>query len=208
MTSSPGGGRLSGTAGTSPTPSVRRQSSIWLRIGLASFGGGQGTRLNIYRAFVEDGQYMSPLEFAEAWAVCQIGPGMSLVALAALIGFRFSKVRGALAALAGLLAPSAVITVGMTAAYLRLKDVPATASAIHGVVAAVLGIAFANAVFNARPLLAASSAMSRPTLGIAIALIVVDALTFAVVQPPVIALLLPSAGIFAIWTTLHRRRVA
>lgn len=146
---------------------------------------------------------MSPLEFAEAWSVCQIGPGMSLVALAALMGYRFSRVAGTLAALGGLLLPSGLITVGMTVAYIRLKDIAITASALHGVVAAVLGIAFANVIFNARPLLVASYAKGALTLWAATALILADAIVFAVVKPPVIALLIPSAVIFGVWSTVQ-----
>jgi chromate transporter len=186
-------------------PTLAQQGRIWLRIGLASWGGGQGTRLNIYRAFVETGDWMTPLEFAEAWAVCQLGPGMSLVALAALIGYRFSRAAGAAAALVGLLLPSALITILITISYQRLRNFPVTRAALRGVVAAVIGLAFANVIFNARPLLAASLRKSRPTLGIATLLILVDAVLFAFWHFPVVLLLIPSALFFAAWSSLGTR---
>ena len=179
-------------------PPLRHQLIVWLRISSTSFGGGQGTRLNVYRAFVEQGGWMSPLEFAEAWSVCQIGPGMSLVALAALMGYRFSRAAGAAVALLGLLVPSAFLTVALTIIYLRLDEYPLTQSALHGIVATVLGLAIANVIFTARPLLAASLANGRAMLMVAVALILTDAIVFAVVNPPVVAVLLPSAAIFAI----------
>jgi chromate transporter len=188
-----------------PPPPVRTQLLLWLRIGTASFGGGQGTRLNVYRALVERGGWMSSLEFAEAWAVCQIGPGMSLIALSALIGYRFSRAAGAAAALLGLLIPSGMITVAITIVYLRLDEYPLTKSALHGVVAAVLGLAIANVIFNARPLLAASFEKGLGMLVLAIVLIFTDAIVYVVVRPPVLALLLPSAVVFALCSVLRAR---
>jgi chromate transporter len=188
-----------------PPPSVRRQLLLWLRIGAASFGGGQGTRLNVYRAFVERGGWMSPLEFAEAWAVCQIGPGMSQVAVSALMGYRFSRAAGAAAALVGLLVPSGLITVAITIVYLRLDEYPLTQAALHGVVAAVLGLAIANVIFNARPLLAASFEKGLGMLIVSIVLILTDAIVFAVLNPPVLAVLLPSAVLFALCSLLRAR---
>ena len=188
-------------------PPLRRQLFIWLRIGSTSFGGGQGTRLNVYRAFVEQGGWMSPLEFAEAWAVCQIGPGMSLIALAALIGFRFSRGAGAAVALLGLLVPSGLITVVITIVYLRLDAFPLTQAGLRGIVAAVLGLAIANVIFTARPLLAASFENGLGMLLLGIALILADAVVFAVVNPPVLAVLLPSAVVFAICSVLRARHI-
>ena len=196
---------MSSTLPRRSPPALRQQAWTWFRIGIESWGGGQGTRLNIYRAFVEQGGWMTPLEFAEAWAVCQIGPGMSLVALPALIGYRFSRAAGTAAALLGLLLPSALITVVITVMYERLHDFPLTRSALHGVVAAVLGLAFANVIFNARPLLAASMSRSSATLAIATLLILIDAAIFALSKPPVVLLLIPSALFFALWSSLPRR---
>jgi chromate transporter len=204
----PAGGRITpaGDVVGAPPP-LRDQLSIWLRIGATSFGGGQGTRLNVYRAFVEQGGWMSPLEFAEAWAVCQIGPGMSLIALAALIGFRFSKGAGAAVALLGLLIPSGLITVGITIVYLRLDEYPLTQAGLRGIVAAVLGLAIANVIFTARPLLAATFEKGLGLLLLAIVLIFTDAIVFAVVSPPVLVVLLPSAVVFAICSILRARRI-
>ena len=206
MTRTTNGGRVTPAGDVVlPPPPVRRQLLLWLRIGTASFGGGQGTRLNVYRAFVERGGWMSPLEFAEAWAVCQIGPGMSLVALSALMGYRFSRAAGAAAALFGLLVPSGLITVALTIVYLRLDEYPLTQGALHGVVAAVLGLAIANVIFNARPLLAASREKGLGMLVLALVLIATDAIVFAAASPPVLAVLLPSAAIFAICSIVRAR---
>jgi chromate transporter len=208
MTPPPASGRITPAGDVvSASPPLRRQLFIWLRIGSTSFGGGQGTRLNVYRAFVEQGGWMSPLEFAEAWAVCQIGPGMSLIALAALIGFRFSKGAGAAVALLGLLIPSGLITVGITIVYLRLDEYPLTQAGLRGIVAAVLGLAIANVIFTARPLLAATFEKGLGMLLLAIVLIFTDAIVFAVVNPPVLVVLLPSAVVFAICSILRARRI-
>jgi chromate transporter len=206
MSAAPRSGRITPRGDVvKPPPSVRHQLILWLRIGASSFGGGQGTRLNVYRSFVERGGWMSPLEYAEAWAVCQIGPGMSLVALAALMGYRFSRAAGAAAALLGLLVPSGLITVAITVIYLRLNQFALTQAALHGIVAAVLGLAIANVIFNARPLLAASREKGLAMLVLAIVLIATDAVVFAALNPPVLSVLLPSAAVFAICSIVRAR---
>ena len=101
--------------------------------------------------------------------------------------------------------PSGLITVAITILYLRLDEYPLTKSALHGVVAAVLGLAIANVIFNARPLLAVSLEKGLGMLVLAIVLIFTDAIVFVVVNPPVLALLLPSAVVFALCSVLRAR---
>jgi chromate transporter len=188
-----------------PVPGVPTQFWIWIRIGIESFGGGSGTRLNLYRAIVERGRWMTPLEFAQAWSICQLAPGISLIALASLIGWRFSKAIGLIAALTGLLLPSCLITVAITALYLRLQTVELIRAGLHGVVAAVLGVAFANVILTARPLLISSLAHGRATLGFGTLIVIMSAVLTAFGDLPV-ALILIGAGTFmSLWSLAQGR---
>jgi chromate transporter len=181
-------------------PGLSRQLWIWTGIGLQSFGGGQATRQLVYRQFVEVGGWISPLEYAQAWAVCQMAPGMSLVALVALIGRRIAGPAGMAVALAGLLLPSTLVTVLITEIYLALRGVALVGAAMHGVVSAVLGIALVNAVQVARPLLQESRRRGGLSLVVSCLLILVAAVLVALNAVPVAVVLASVGAASALWT--------
>src|SRR5689334_8246230 len=90
---------------------------IWLNIGLQSFGGGTATLYLIRREAVERYAWLTDEEFARSWGICQIAPGINILGLVILIGYRVRGWVGVALALLGLLVPSAAITVVLTAAY-------------------------------------------------------------------------------------------
>ena len=83
---------------------------VWSGIGLQSFGGGASTLYLIHEACRRRG-WLSEEEFTRAWALVQISPGINLIKLTLLIGYKLRGWPGLLVALAGLLLPSAVVTV-------------------------------------------------------------------------------------------------
>lgn len=192
-------------ASADPRPGVLFQLLLWTRIGVESFGGGQATRLRIYHEFVERRGWMTSLDFGRAWGVCQLSPGINLIALSALLGRRISGVAGVITAMVGLLLPSAVITVLMTIVYLRLQDLAVVRAAVHGVVAAVLGIAFVNVFLIAKPLLAKSLSEGRASLVVGLLLMAAAAVLTALNVQPVAVLLVGGGAVSAIWTVVRRR---
>src|SRR5215813_12053791 len=82
---------------------------IWTAIGIQSFGGGSATLFLIRKAAVEQYQWLTDEELSRYWGICQIAPGINILGLVILIGFRISGVLGAALALGGLLLPSAAI---------------------------------------------------------------------------------------------------
>lgn len=79
------------------------------RIGLSGFGGVLPWAR---RTLVEQKQWLSSQEFNALLGVCQIVPGPNIVNLAVSVGGRFGGVRGAFAAVGGLmLAPMTVVIV-------------------------------------------------------------------------------------------------
>src|SRR5437764_14486880 len=89
---------------------------LWFTFGLLSFGGGATTLTLIRRAVVERYGWLSDAEFTREWTLCQLAPGINLLALAILIGRRTAGARGSALALLGLTLPGVVVTIGVTAA--------------------------------------------------------------------------------------------
>src|ERR1700756_2279449 len=97
---------------------------IWTVIGIQSFGGGSATLYLIRQVTVEQRGWLTDEEFTRYWGICQIAPGINILGLVLLIGFRVSGALGAALALAGLLLPSAAITAALTSIYASIQDLP------------------------------------------------------------------------------------
>jgi chromate transporter len=109
---------------------------------------------------VEVRGWMTPAEFDDAYALCQILPGPNVVNLSVVLGGRLRGPRGAAVALVGLLAPPFVIVLLIAALYARLGEIPALQRALLGIAAAAAGLVAATCAKMARPLL-------RDRLGVA-----------------------------------------
>src|SRR5437588_10925558 len=116
--------------GTGPAPPAPPRAAPWLILrtwftfGLHSFGGGATTLTLIRRAVVDRYGWLSEAEFTREWTLCQLAPGINLLALAILIGRRLDGARGIALALVGLLLPSAALTVLITAGYASVQRYP------------------------------------------------------------------------------------
>src|SRR5688572_15049061 len=93
-----------------PQPTSPRDlfvSFTWLA--LQGFGGVLAI---VQREMVEKKRWLTPEQFLEDWAVAQVMPGPNVINLALMIGDRYFGLRGAVAAVAGMLAiPLVVILV-------------------------------------------------------------------------------------------------
>jgi chromate transporter len=125
---------------------------IWLTLGLQSFGGGSSTFFLVHQACIKRG-WLSEEEFVHTWALSQISPGINLVKLTILIGRRLRGWPGLVSAVAGLLLPSAGVTVLMTAGFDLIRDQPLVKAAMRGILPATIGLSLAMAVQMAQPLL-------------------------------------------------------
>src|SRR5215467_11767039 len=97
-----------------PRPSPWRLFWIWTVIGAQSFGGGSATLYLIRRVAVDRYRWLTDDDFTRYWGICQIAPGINILGLVVLIGWRDAGAPGALLSLGGLLLPSAAITVSLT----------------------------------------------------------------------------------------------
>ena len=94
-----------GPAGHLPMPTPPALFRAFFAIGIQSFGGGQATAALIRRTVVEQNEWVDELEYARCTALCQLSPGMNLIAFPALLGRRLAGSPGVAATVLGLLLP-------------------------------------------------------------------------------------------------------
>jgi chromate transporter len=110
-------------------------SFTWLA--LQGFGGVLAV---VQREVVERKRWMTQEEFIEDWAVAQIMPGPNVVNLSLMIGGRYFGLRGALAALAGMLALPLFVVLLLALVYAQFADNAMVAGALRGMAAVSAGM--------------------------------------------------------------------
>lgn len=110
-------------------------SFTWLA--LQGFGGVLAV---VQRELVEKKRWMTNEEFVEDWAVAQIMPGPNVVNLSVMIGDRYFGLRGAVAALAGMLTFPLLLVLALAVAYAQFAGHPAVAGALRGMGAVAAGL--------------------------------------------------------------------
>lgn len=127
-----------------PHPQSPRElftSFTWLA--LQGFGGVLAI---VQRELVEKKRWLTPDQFLEDWAVAQVLPGPNVINLALMIGDRYFGLRGALAALTGmLLVPLCVILV-LAVLYAHYAGNPHVAGALRGMGAVAGGLIAATGI--------------------------------------------------------------
>jgi chromate transporter len=113
--------------------------------GLALRGFG-GVLPFAQRALVEERRWLSPEAFAETLSLAQVLPGPNICNLALMIGDRFFGLRGAFAALAGMMAAPMAIVIALAALYGGLAHHPVVARALEGMAAVSAGLVIAMAL--------------------------------------------------------------
>jgi chromate transporter len=141
------------STGAEPRPGAGSIFKLFFLLGLQSFGGGIATFTMIHDHTVERLGWITEEEFVHSWAMVQLAPGINLLALVILIGRRACGMRGAFAALLGLMLPSCGITVLIASLYGRVHNAPGAVSAIRGAVPAIVALGLLSCVTMARPLL-------------------------------------------------------
>jgi chromate transporter len=134
-------------------PSAWRLFLTWATIGLQSFGGGASTLLLVQQAFIERTGWVSKEEYLRLWSLCQITPGITLIAFTALIGQKLGGARGVVISLAGMLLPSSAITCLLAALFLQVDRSTTTQAALRGIIPATGGIMILVLYNFAQPLI-------------------------------------------------------
>lgn len=174
-----------------PDPfTISRLFLIWLRIGATSFGGGAITQYLIQEHFIYRQQWISAEEYANIVAMCQIAPGMNIIAYTIIIGKRLAGGRGIAVSLLGLILPSAAITLCITAVYSRYSELEKVQSSLRGVFAAIFGVALATNWRNVRPILVKNRQRGASALAIVLTIMLGSGAIYAYFKPPVVVLYL------------------
>jgi chromate transporter len=94
----------------------------------------------VQREMVERKRWLTQEEFLEEWAVAQIMPGPNVVNLSLVIGARYFGLRGAMAALAGMLAVPLLVVLMLAVLHAHYADHPGVQGALRGMAAVSAGM--------------------------------------------------------------------
>ena len=166
------------------------------RLALQGFGGVLAVA---QVELVERRRWLTKDDFVQMLSMAQVLPGPNIVNLSLMYGDRCFGLRGAFAALAGLLLVPLVIVLSLAALYSQFAQVPRVSGALRGmgVVAAGLVIATALKLFGALK----SNPLAVP-LGLLLATLTFAAV--AVLRWPLVAVIggLGSLAVARAWWTL------
>lgn len=171
-------------------PSMRELARAWFDVSTQSFGGGTSTLFMIRRILVDRLGWITLREFTESWALCQLSPGIHLVAFAGLLGQRIAGLRGVLVSVAGLMVPAAIITAILTAGFGQIAQHPLTVAALAGIAPVSGGMAIGLALTTA------SSVMHRGRLAIVDVAVIAAAFVFLTASSQLTIAVIVAAGLF------------
>lgn len=191
-------GPASGPAPAEPSGPLAAPGSpadLFLSFSVLALQGFGGVMAVVQRELVERKRWLTRQAFLEDWAVAQTLPGPNVVNLALMIGDRCFGLRGALAAMAGIvLAPLAVVLL-IAAAFATVAELPAVQGALRGMGAVAAGLVAATG-------LKLAGALRGHALGLA-GCTALGAAAFAAVallRLPLPAVLLVLGGLGWAWT--------
>ncbi|MCB1998757.1 MAG: chromate transporter, partial [Rhodoferax sp.] len=117
-------------------------------IALQGFGGVLAV---VQRELVERRGWLTREQFVEDWAVAQILPGPNVVNLALVLGDRHFGVRGALAAVAGMLLFPLGLLVAIAVGFSAVASLPAAQGALRGMGLVAAGLIAGTALWHGLP---------------------------------------------------------
>lgn len=161
------------------------------RLALQGFGGVVAI---VQRELVEEKKWMTREQFLEDWSVAQILPGANVVNLSLMIGDRYFGFKGALAALAGMLAFPMLVVLLVALAFAGVGDSPHVQGALRGLGAVAAGLIAATG-------LKLASALGQNVMGPVVcwSLVVATVLAIAVVRVPLVLVLVVAGGPAWVW---------
>jgi chromate transporter len=185
-----------------PDTAIRAQPKsprdLFFSFTMLALQGFGGVLAIVQREMVERKRWMTQEEFVEDWAVAQIMPGPNVVNLSLMIGGRYFGLKGAMAALAGMLTVPLVVILLLALGYARFADHPGVAGALRGMSAVAAGLIAATG-------LKLIQALKSSPLGLPLCLALGCAcfIAVALLQVP-LALVLITLGTLAVNLTYRR----
>ncbi len=141
---------MSATSPTVETAAPRAHPAsplaLFIAFTLLALQGFGGVLAVAQRELVDRRGWLTRLEFVELYAVAQLLPGPNVVNLSLMIGDRYFGLRGALAAISGMLLAPLLVLLALAASYQQLAEYPAVAGALRGMGAVAAGLILAMAL--------------------------------------------------------------
>lgn len=130
----------------------------------ASLRGFGGVFVMARRMLVEEKQWLTADEFVEVLGLCQFLPGANIVNVSVAVGRRFRGWKGSLAALSGIVAAPAALSVMLAALFLRYAALPQVAQGMAAVAAAAAGMVVGIAIKMAGPVIRKDGVLALPII--------------------------------------------
>lgn len=165
------------------------------RLALQGFGGVLPVA---QRELVERRQWLSREDFLTMLALAQVLPGPNVINLALMIGDRFAGTRGAMAALAGILAAPLLLVLMLAAAVQQMQHWPLVNAALRGMGVVAAGLVIATALKLAKGL--RGNALGPWVCAL---LALGSAAAVAVLQWPLVAVVLGLGGATCLWVWIR-----
>ena len=159
------------------------------RLALQGFGGVLAVA---QRELVERKRWLARDQFVEMLAISQVLPGPNIVNLSLMLGDRFFGLRGALAALAGMLLVPLFIVIGLTVAYGEFSRIAVVSGALRGMGAVAVGLIVSTAIK-----LSGSLATNRLGLQLSVAFALVTFVLIGLLHWP-LTWVVPGLGVVAV----------
>lgn len=175
---------------------------VWLALGFQSFGGGSATLFMIRRASVEQEKWVTEEEFTRYWGISQVTPGINLLCMTILIGWRVAGTVGVVITLFGLLFPSVSITILLTMLYAQVQQITLVQAALSGIIPATVGIGLLLIWQTGRPLVREAIDNGHAPLAISLLVLLASVLVSLYTTIPVIVILCGGGlinGLFLWW---------
>ncbi|MCR2820592.1 chromate transporter [Lederbergia panacisoli] len=116
----------------------------FLKIGPITFGGGYAMIPMIEREVVTKKNWIQSKDVADIFAIAGSAPGAIAINSAVFIGYRIAKIKGAFAALLGILLPTFLIVIILSITFIYVRENPIIDAAFQGIRPAIVAlIAFA-----------------------------------------------------------------
>jgi chromate transporter len=181
-------------------PSLVAFVAYFLRLGAVGFGGPIALAGYMQRDLVERRGWVSETDYLRGLALAQLAPGPLAAQLAIYLGWVRAGIRGATLVAIAFVAPSFVMVLALSAAYVRLGGLSWMQSAFHGIGAAVVAV-IARSAWK----------LTRLTLGrdrLLYAIFVVNAVTTALLEAELASLVLASGLVTLAWRSAPKRNGA
>ena len=126
-------------------PALHQIFLAFSKMSVISWGGGTATIYAMNQEMAKRG-WSSRRQFMLDFGISRIAPGINLLTVAVMVGYRLRGVPGAAAATAGLTVPASLITLALTAGFAQVTANPIGEAAVRGAVAITAALTFAFAI--------------------------------------------------------------